>query len=176
MSVRRVTTVDEARAVLRELGAPDRLVRHGALVLEAAELLLERVRVLGVSVDDGLVRAGVMLHDTGKILHPNELAGGGSNHEEAGRGLLLERGIDPAVARCCVTHAQWASHECSLEELLVALADALWKGVRRDELERRVVDAMARRLMVDPWSIYVTLDTCFEEVADGGSERLSRSV
>lgn len=176
MTGRRIRTVDEAKAVLRELGAPERLLKHGELVLEAAELLLARLRALDAVVDEGLVRAGALLHDAGKVRHLGELTGGGSSHEEAGEALLLEHGIDPRVARCCVTHAQWAKHECSLEELLVALADGLWKGVRLEALERRVIDEVARRLGVDPWSVYVPLDTSFEEIADGGSDRLLRSA
>jgi hypothetical protein len=65
---------------------------------------------------------------------------------------------------------------CSLEELLVALADALWKGVRRPELEQKVVAAVALRLGLEPWSIFVPLDTCFEKIADGGMDRLARST
>src|SRR5689334_15102928 len=122
---------DEARAILASIGAPERLVRHGMLVLEAADALLVEVTNLGVAVDARLVRAGAMLHDAGKALHPAELSQSGSEHEPAGEALLLARGVDPSIARCCVSHARWANMDVSLEELLVALADALWKGVRR---------------------------------------------
>ncbi len=171
-----IATPGEARALLAELGAPERLVRHGALVLEAAEELLNQVRTLAVVVDESLVRAGAMLHDSGKTLFPGELGASGSEHEEAGYALLRERGVDPAVARCCVSHAKWASMSCSVEELLVALADALWKGVRRADLELRVVTELAWRRGVDPWSVFVELDSCFERIADGGQERLARSA
>ena len=62
-----------------------------------------------------------------------------------------------------------------LEELLVALADTLWKGVRRERLERMVLDEIARRLEVDVWSIYVELDSCFDAIAEAGPDRLMRS-
>ena len=65
--------------------------------------------------------------------------------------------------------------ECSLEELLVALADALWKGVRRAELEERVVAEVAQRLGKSAWDVFVELDSRFEEIADGGRERLGSS-
>ncbi len=175
-SHRRVETPEDAEALLVELGAPERLVRHGRLVLEAADALLAHVDSLGIAVDARLVRAGALLHDAGKILHPGELSGGGSEHEPDGERLLVAHGVDPAVARCCVSHARWATMSSSLEELLVALADALWKGVRRAPLETRVIGEVAGRLGVDVWSVYTDLDSCFERIADGGAERLRRSV
>jgi hypothetical protein len=46
----------------------------------------------------------------------------------------------------CGTHARWREEpEVTLEELLVALADSLWKGRRDHQLEQRVVDAVATR-------------------------------
>jgi putative nucleotidyltransferase with HDIG domain len=176
MSVRRIASVDDARALLLEIGAPMRLVTHGLLVAEAAEALLFAVRAHAVEVDDALVRAGAMLHDAGKTLHPSELVAGGAEHEEAGEALLLDRSVDPAVARCCVSHARWKAMPCSLEELLVALADALWKGVRRPDLEERVIAAVAERANLDAWSLFVDLDSTFERIADEGPERLRRSV
>jgi putative nucleotidyltransferase with HDIG domain len=175
MQVRRIETARDAEALLVEIGAPERLIMHGRLVLEAADELLAGAKRLGIAIDGRLVRAGAMLHDIGKTVHPNELQASGAQHEEAGERLLLARGIEPAVARCCVSHARWTTMTCSLEELLVALADALWKGVRRESLEKRVVDEIAGRLGVDPWSIFVDLDSCFEDIADHGPERLGRS-
>jgi putative nucleotidyltransferase with HDIG domain len=162
-------------AMLADLGAPARLVRHGQLVLEAAEMLLVTLHRLGVVVEARLVRAGALLHDVGKTVHVAELDVPGARHEEAGQELLLRHGAPPPVARCCVTHARWKGMECSLEELLVALADALWKGVRRAELEEKVVAEVAQRLGKSAWDVFVELDSRFEEIADGGSERLGRS-
>jgi putative nucleotidyltransferase with HDIG domain len=176
MGARQITCAEDAQAVLIELGAPDRLIRHGLLVLEAADELLRRMNDLDVGVDEVRVRAGAMLHDVGKILHPDELRAKGAKHEESGQALLLEHGVARAIARICVTHAQWAVHECELEDLLVAVADALWKGVRRPELEQRVVSDVAARLKSDAWSAFMNLDPCFERIADAGVERLGRSL
>jgi putative nucleotidyltransferase with HDIG domain len=176
MHGRRIEAVEDAEALLVEVGAPERLIMHGRLVLEAADELLARTKRLGLAVDVRLVRAGAVLHDVGKTLHPDELQASGARHEEAGERLLLERGIEPEVAGCCVSHARWDAMPCSPEELLVALADALWKGVRRESLEKRVVAEVAGRLGIDPWSIFVDLDSCFEEIAEGGPERPRRSV
>jgi hypothetical protein len=63
----------------------------------------------------------------------------------------------------------------SLEELLVALADKLWKGVRNSALEERVIDEVANATGRSRWDLFVELDSLFEEVAADGSSRLERS-
>jgi hypothetical protein len=63
----------------------------------------------------------------------------------------------------------------SLEELIVALADKLWKGARNSELEERVVERVAACLEQDRWALFVELDTSFEDIAAGGADRLERS-
>jgi hypothetical protein len=65
--------------------------------------------------------------------------------------------------------------EVSLEELMVALADKLWKGVRNEALEQRVIDAVAEALGKTRWDLFVELDTLFEAVAADGSRRLEQS-
>ncbi len=168
-------SVAEAEVLLLRLSAPPRLTTHVRLVGEAAEAIFAHLQGLGVFFDAHFVRLGVIFHDTGKILHPEELNGPGSQHEPDGERLLIEHGVDPTVARCCVSHARWPELECSLEELLVALADKLWKGVRHAELERRVIEVVAATLGKEFWDVFVELDSAFEEIAAGGAERLERS-
>jgi hypothetical protein len=170
-----MTSIDAARNLLVSLGAPASLVIHVRLVGEAAELLLAELERLGVPHDADFVRAAVVLHDAGKILHPGELHGGGSEHEAAGDLLLRAHGVDPALARCCLSHAQWDRLPCSLEELVVALADTLWKGQRNSTLEKRVIDAICGRLDQSFWNLFVELDDCFESIAADGAARLLRS-
>jgi putative nucleotidyltransferase with HDIG domain len=126
----------DPRGLLIDLGAPARLVQHGTLVEEAAEMLLGVLRRLDVQVDETKIHAGALLHDVGKISHPGELHGGGNAHEADGEALLLAHGVDPTVARMCRSHAQWRSMDCDLEDLLVALADVTWRGVVRRSLRR----------------------------------------
>jgi hypothetical protein len=116
-----------------------------------------------------------LLHDAGKILHPEEFSQKGSQHEPAGEALLLSHQVPPHIARCCLSHAQWSSMNCSLEELLVALADTLWKGIRKQELELRVIDAIAAQRKKDRWDLFIELDALFEKIACGGDDRLRRS-
>lgn len=171
----RAGTKIEALELLGRLSAPPRLVRHVELVGEAADALRGALRGLDVAVDEGFVRAAVVLHDVGKVVHPGELDGPGGQHEAAGEALLLAEGVTPALARICVTHAAWHREDVSLEERVVALADKLWKGVRKARLETMVIDMVAERLGVDRWDVFTDLDTVFEEIAAGGAERLERS-
>jgi hypothetical protein len=168
-------SVRAARELLSRLGAPNRLLQHGVLVGEAADLLLESLQRLGVTVDAHFVRLGAVLHDAGKILYADELAQPGHAHEPAGEQLLLREGVEPSVARCCVSHARWADENVSFEELVVALADKLWKGKRQPALEKKVIEVAAAKLGREFWDVFVELDTCFEGIASEGTERLARS-
>lgn len=165
----------EARALLAKLGAPPRLVRHVELVSEAAESLLVALRGQAIPFDERLVLAGVLLHDVGKILHPRELDHPGAEHESAGERLLLEHGVEPRLAKICVTHARWSNPGTTFDELIVALADKLWKGVRRPDLEQLVIDTAAQLAQKTRWDLFVALDSVFEEIAARGEERLERS-
>lgn len=176
MATRPITGTAEARALLLEMGAPPRLQAHAELVGEAAVALLALCAAHGLQPNAGWVLAGAALHDAGKIVHPAELAAPGAEHEPAGEALLLRHGVAPHIARCCRSHAQWAQLECSLEELLVALADKLWKGVRVAALESRVIEAVAAVLARPVWDLFIALDTGFETIAAAGSERLARSA
>lgn len=96
-------------------------------------------------------------------------------HDPAGEALLLQHGVSPDVARVCVSHARWQSMSVSFEEVLIALADKLWKGVRHRALEERVIDAAAERMGTERWDVFVRLDSAFEHIASLGGERLERS-
>ncbi len=165
----------EAYQLLSKLGAPPRLILHVQLVGEAADLLMDAYRRLGVRFDGSLIEVGVAVHDAGKILHPDELSGPGSQHEPAGEALLLQHGVSSGVARCCVTHAAWQGPGVSLEERSVALADKLWKGKRDEDLELHVIDEVALQLKVDRWAIFQALDAVFEDIAAAAPDRLHRS-
>ena len=66
--------------------------------------------------------------------------------------------------------------DVSIEDLLVALADKLWKGTRDDELERRVADAIAHEAKREAWAVFDVLDSICESSAADGPERLARSA
>jgi hypothetical protein len=170
-----IKTREEAYRLLEALGAPERLLRHLALVGEAADDLIAEFARLGLEFDANLIRLGAAVHDAGKVLHPGELDGPGSLHEPAGEALLLAHGVQPAVSRCCVTHASWQDSEVSFEERVVALADKLWKGKREEVLELLVIDDVAARLHASRWDVFTRLDEAFERIASLGPDRLARS-
>ena len=165
----------EAMRLLADVGAPLRLLRHAELVGEAADDLLAAFAKLKVPLDGEFVRVGVVLHDAGKSIHREELDGPGSAHEPAGERLLREHGATEDVARVCRSHAQWREVAVTLEELVIALADKLWKGARVAELEELVIDRAAAAAERDRWDLYPELDAVFELVAAGADQRLSRS-
>lgn len=167
---------NDAFELLRQLGASDRLMGHARLVTEAADALLHEFSRLGVTCDAKLVELGSILHDAGKVTHPIELSESGSMHEGAGLALLLEHGVQSPIARCCVSHGAWNDPGVSFEEQVVALADKLWKGKREAQLELQIIDEVAKRLGVSRWEVFTVLDSAFEDIAVGGSERLQRST
>lgn len=168
-------TPEEALKMLTRLGAPSRLIRHLELVGEAGEEMTSKLDDLKVQYNKTLVLVGIAVHDAGKILHPEELEAGGSLHEAEGEKLLLQQGVAKEIARCCRSHSQYKNMDVSFEEMLIALADKLWKGKREADLELMIIDEIARRLKSDRWDLFEPLDTCFEEIASNGNQRLSRS-
>lgn len=169
-----LATVDDALAWLRSVGAPPRLVQHHALVAEAAAELVDGLGACGYAFDAQLVLLGAALHDAGKLQHPDEMNGPGHQHEPAGHELLRTHGLE-WIARFCLSHADWDHDDVPLEDLLVALADKLWKGKRVTALEHRVVSRLAASRDEEPWTTYVAADPVFERIAAQGDERLGRS-
>lgn len=166
---------DEALALLTKLGAPRRLVLHHELVLEAAQELAAGLESFSEHFDaKKFQQIGAALHDAGKIAHLSEMSGPGAQHEEDGRALLEKQGLGK-LARFCVTHAAWREADLLLEDLLVALADKLWKGKRVEELERKVVERLAGVSGREFWPVFIELDDLFERVAAGGPRRLEMS-
>jgi putative nucleotidyltransferase with HDIG domain len=168
--------VEEALVLLESSGAPGHLVRHARLVLEVADALCGVLLPFapGLLVDE--IRVGAVLHDIGKILHPEELHQKGRLHEEAGRELSLSLGVPPVFAEHCVAHGTWKDPGRTLEQLVVALADKLWKGKRVEVLEARVIEMLSGDGEGLDWSLLVELDGAFEAIASAGSKRLERSL
>lgn len=174
-------TPTEARALLQTLPtasepARQRLRRHGELVLEAGELLLSALHTaaVGVAIDADRVRCGCLLHDSGKLLYPEELDVPGRRHEAAGQRMLQEHGVADDVAVFCATHGD-VTRATSLEELLVTAADKLWKGKRVDVVEEALVEAVADAMGTEKWEVFAWVDEVATRIAAGGAARLARS-
>jgi hypothetical protein len=162
-----------AATLLADVHAPPRLVAHLTLVHDVATQLVAafRTRWPALAFDADAVCFGAATHDIGKAKHVAELSGPGSLHEDDGRRLLEERGVEPALARFAATHAQWSA-QSPLEDLLVSLADAVWKGKRRGELEDLVVARIASAAGVETWRAFTELDDVLGAVAAGADARI----
>ncbi|WP_233223803.1 HD domain-containing protein [Amycolatopsis sp. CA-128772] len=155
-----------ARALLENLGASPWLGAHLRVVHDVAVTLTGWV---GPRVDVPAVLFGAATHDIGKVLHPGELSGPGSLHEEAGYRLLLAEGVEEGLARFARTHGSWDAAGVTLDDLFVTLADKVWKGKWLPDLEQRV----AERLGGPVWETFLALDDELERIASGADERLA---
>lgn len=161
-----------AQRLCKVAEAPPRLIAHLTLVHDTACELLDRLvlRFPLLEMDADAVRFGAATHDLGKVLLPEELDGPGSRHEELGHILLEQHGIDPSLARFARTHGEWRqSPDLPFEDLLVALADMVWRGKRDSTLEERI----ACKLPGEPWAMLIALDEVIAPIAEGGEARLA---
>ncbi|MFC7219253.1 phosphohydrolase [Streptomyces polyrhachis] len=166
---------DRVAELLSELGCPPRLAAHLRAVHDVAHQLVDWVqqRDPAVVFDRESVLFGVATHDVGKTVHLAELSGPGSAHEEAGRALLLSHGVSPQLARFAATHASWGDARIGLDDLLVTLADKIWKNKRVPDLEDLVVARLADASGRAPWEEFLALDEFLTHVGDGADQRLA---
>ncbi|MEH0938097.1 HD domain-containing protein [Micromonospora psammae] len=146
--------------LLVELNAPPRLAAHLRAVHDVAAQLTAwlTVHYPTLVIDREAVLFGAATHDIGKTVHVEELSGPGSRHEQAGPQLLLDAGIEPSLARFAATHASWRTTAAEIEDLLVSLADKIWKAKRVPDLEQLVVDRLAAASGQEPWQAFLHLD------------------
>nr|BFE66262.1 HD domain-containing protein [Dactylosporangium thailandense] len=167
---------EAAAALLRQVGAPPRLGAHLRAVHDVA---VEIVDWVGGEVDSKLAidRAAVLFgaatHDIGKVRFPGELSGSGAQHEPAGQQLLVELGVEPRLARFAALHGNWRRDAAALEELLVTLADTVWKGRREAGLEEQVAQVIAGARGEPVWAVFMRLDDELTRIADGADARLA---
>lgn len=161
-----------AARVLHAVEAPPRLVAHLRAVHDVAARLVGWTIERGLSVDADAVLFGAATHDIGKALHPAELSGPGSEHEPAGRDLLLAHGIPAELAKYAANHATWAA-DTGMDELLVSLADKIWKGKRVADLEDLVVARLTAASGRQAWDEFLNLDQVLTDIGDGADERLA---
>ncbi|GHJ49894.1 phosphohydrolase [Catellatospora sp. TT07R-123] len=162
-----------AADLLRTLDAPPRLAAHLRLVHDVASRLTAALTAAcpGLAYDRDAVLFGAATHDIGKAEHPAELAGPGHAHEQAGARLLRAHGISPELARFAAGHAHW-DRGSTTEDLLVTVADKVWKGKRVADLEQLLADRITAA-GTDRWEAFLLLDTLLERLAAGADERLA---
>jgi HD superfamily phosphodiesterase len=166
---------ERADGLLRELDAPPRLAAHLRAVHDVAHRLLdwldEQHPKLGI--DRAAVLFGAAIHDIGKTIHTSELTGPGSAHEQAGYRLLLDHRIDPAMARFARTHADWTAPGIVIEDVLVSLADKIWKAKRVPDLEEMLIKHLATASRRQPWETFMALDDLLTHLAEDADRRLA---
>jgi HD domain len=161
--------------LLRRLDCPPRLAAHLRAVHDVACQLADWAgkRRPPLAFDREAVLFGAVTHDIGKTLHPAELSGPGSAHEDAGRRLLLTHGIRPELARFAATHASWTGPGVTVEDLMVSVADKIWKNKRVPELENLLVARLAAASGREPWQEFLALDELLERIGDDAGRRLA---
>lgn len=168
----------EVSDLLLLLDAPPRLGAHLRAVHDVATRLVDWLdrHYPGAVTDRAAVLFGAATHDIGKVEHPGELSGPGAHHEPAGERILLHHGVRADLARFARVHAEWDRPDATLDELVVTLADKVWKGKRVADLERRVVDRLAAMRGEEPWEAFLRLDDALAGIADGADARLAFQV
>ncbi|MGW6413920.1 HD domain-containing protein [Streptomyces sp. NPDC055055] len=166
---------DRVAALLSDLESPPRLAAHLRAVHDVAHRLIawmEHHRP-GVTFDREAVLFGAATHDIGKAVHVAELSEPGSAHEEAGEALLIGRGIPSELARFAATHASWTDPRVGLDDLLVSLADKIWKNKRVPDLEDLVVARLVEATGRAAWEEFSALDELLGVIGDAADERLA---
>jgi hypothetical protein len=166
----------KAQELCQRLAAPPRLIQHLTLVHDVAVTLTQRLhqQYPTLQVDAQAVAFGAATHDLGKTLHPNELSGPGDSHELDGPSLLENHGVPPELARFARTHGRGRYEGVTIEDLLVALADTVWKGKRSEELELRIIKAIALIAHTEEWKVFEMLDQILTDLASKAEQRLAR--
>ena len=161
--------------LLRDLAAPPRLAAHLRAVHDVAHQLVTWVdrEYPALQLGAEAVLFGAATHDIGKAVHLAELSGPGSAHESAGRELLLARGVEPRLARFAATHADWNGPDIRLEDLLVSVADKVWKGKRAREPEDLVLARLAAHSGRRAWEEFLSFDDLLMSIASRADGRLA---
>lgn len=169
------TLPDQVAQLLQDLQAPPRLAAHLRAVHDVAHQLVDWVVQYypALRIDSAAVLFGAATHDIGKAVHVAELSGPGSAHELAGRELLLAHGIAPELARFAATHAMWTKPGVATEDLLVSVADKVWKNKRVSDLEDLVVTRLAEASGRTPWEEFLAFDEILMSVGTGADQRLA---
>ncbi|MEU7971380.1 HD domain-containing protein [Micromonospora sp. NPDC049089] len=166
---------DQVVALLEVLDAPPRLAAHLRAVHDVAAQLADAMahRFPQLPFDREAVLFGAATHDIGKVRHPEELSGPGSAHEPAGYELLLQHGVGESSARFARDHASWHQDSVGVDDLLVSVADKVWKGKRVTDLEELLVDRLADATGRERWSVFLDLDDILDEIAADADRRLA---
>ena len=164
----------EINSVFQNFTVPPRLYAHSLLVHDVANKLLEEINKTweNLNINKNLVLFGAATHDIGKTICTNELSEAGDKHEQAGLQLLLSLGISEEKSKFTASHSSW-SESSALEELLVSLADKIWKGNRVHDLEDLLIERISTETKTECWAVFSLLDSIIDDIAKDADKRLS---
>lgn len=164
----------EVEVIFKELAIPPRLYAHSLLVHDVANKLVEAMTSTweNLNIDKNSVLFGAAIHDIGKCTHTNELSEKGHKHEQEGKRLLISLGVPEEKAKFAVTHATWFE-KSTIEELMVSLADKVWKGSRIQDLEDLLIEKISTKTKTEHWEIFCLLDSIIEDITKDADKRLS---
>jgi putative nucleotidyltransferase with HDIG domain len=155
-----------AAELLEALDAPPRLAAHLRAVYDVAVRLADGLAREGLAFDRDAVLFGAATHDIGKTRHVEELEQPGHAHEEAGYDLLLSYGVPAELARFAGTHGSgWLRPGATTEDLLVSVADKVWKGQRVTDLEQRLLERLTAATGLEEWDAFLRLDSVLAALA-----------
>lgn len=164
----------EINSVFQTFTVPQRLYAHLMIVHDVANKLLEEInRTWGsLNINKNLVLFGAATHDIGKTIYTNELSEAGYKHEQAGLQLLLSLGISEKKSKFAASHSSW-SENSTLEELLVSLADKIWKGNRVQDLEDLLIERISTETKTERWNTFSLPDSIIDDITKDADKRLS---
>ncbi len=159
--------------LFEQLHVPDDLLTHLEIVHDTAVDLLRGLALTypAVPIEASHVLFGAATHDIGKLVHKNEIQGPGRLHERDGPLLLSLLGVSPSLARFAGTHGRW-SPASSVEDLIVSLADQIWKGRRHDDLVTLAAEHFSRHSGCSSWHAFIEIDDLLADIASPSQERL----
>lgn len=77
------------------------------------------------------------------------------------------------MARFARTHASWTAADVTMEDLLVSLADKVWKAKRVPDLEQLITARLTASSGQQPWETYMALDDALDRIAADADGRLA---
>lgn len=87
--------------------------------------------------------------------------------------MLVDYGIKENLARFTITHSNWENENLKIEDLIVSLADKIWKGQRIDNLEEKVIAKISLFTNIDYWTVYLKIDNIISQIINGSDKRLN---
>jgi hypothetical protein len=157
---------EEIEVLLEKLNAPENLKEHLQIVYKTAYKLIEALQNEwhNLVINEKEILFGAATHDIGKVLAENELYGKGSKHELLGETLLMKNGFSANFARFARTHGNYQAEYLQLEDLLVILADKIWKGKRINLLEEQISKIISAKTGIDFWTTNAQLDAIISDI------------